>query len=218
VGPKTPRHLILLSGGLDSSAELLRTVDDNVAALFVDYGQVSAPKEAEAATAVAAWVGVPLQRIAIPQLHHCGAGTLANTAPSVGADGRSVEQQQEWFPFRNLLLITVAAMALAREGGGVIRFGSMSNAYADTTPAFFATAQTALRAALPTDIEVNVHVPSTTREIAIAEAAAAGFPLRLTFSCNRRGDRHCWRCTSCRDRARYLGLASAEATRDPNSG
>jgi 7-cyano-7-deazaguanine synthase in queuosine biosynthesis len=38
----------------------------------------------------------------------------------------------------------------------------------------------------------------------------------LTFSCNRRADRHCWRCTSCRDRSTLLQeVTPGDAERRP---
>ena len=54
--------LVLLSGGIDSSACLVfyLTQGFSVSALFVDYGQVSKGREESAASAMCAHYGVPL--------------------------------------------------------------------------------------------------------------------------------------------------------------
>jgi len=173
--------------------------------MFVDYGQATGPGEECAAQAVSAARGVELEMVRVGDLARLGAGTLANTQQSVLADGAFEQQREEWFPGRNLMLAATGMIALARSGGGELAFGAVSDScYRDARPQFFQSAEAAIRESLPASIGVAVTVPSGSRLEALRAACAAGLEPRLTFSCNRRADRHCWRCTSCRDRIRLL--------------
>jgi 7-cyano-7-deazaguanine synthase len=198
-------HLILLSGGLDSAALLYATpLLPADRALFVDYGQVAAPAERRAARALAARRGIVLLELDLPNLREIGAGAAVQKAAASAPDGTTMDQRSEWFPLRNLLLITVAAAITARDGGGSIGFGAADPIYRDTQPAFFEAAQQALGEALPIGLDVTVEWAGAKRHVVLAEAVAAGLEPGLTFSCNTRGDRHCWRCASCRDREAFL--------------
>ena len=210
MGAGTPRaRLVLLSGGLDSAAVLFLGAPDATQALFIDYGQASARGELDAATRLTAQRGVPLEVAVVPDLARLGAGRLSIRPAARISDGATELQQEEWFPARNLVLISLAGALLAREGGGELCLGAGDAVYRDGRPAFFKTAQAALRASLPENIPVRISVAGRSRDSVLAEAVAEGLDLRTTFSCNRRGDRHCWRCASCRDRAALLRALGA---------
>jgi 7-cyano-7-deazaguanine synthase len=205
VGARASRHrLVLLSGGLDSSAVLFRPHVGTTSALFVDYGQVSAEGERLAAQRVAAAAGVPLEMADAPALAALGAGSLSGANRAVCADGETELQRSEWFPGRNLLLIAIAGISLGRNGGGLLCFGASEGVYEDTRPAFFAMAEKAMGKALPQQVRACISVATGCRIDALRAGVAAGFEPRMSFSCNRRGDRHCWRCASCRDRSTLL--------------
>lgn len=205
MGSREPR-VVLLSGGLDSSALAfllnLRSPDDY--GLFIDYGQVTAAAERRAAKAIAAAYGFDVAEVSVPGLVVVGAGTLAGQGPAEGADGSDEVQQAEWFPARNLLLISLGAAFLGARGGGTLFIGCSEITYRDTTPEFIEAASNALRQAFSPHAAVRLESPATPRLELVGSACARGFEPRLTFSCNRRHDRHCWRCSSCLDRERVL--------------
>lgn len=198
------RRLVLLSGGLDSAAVLFTPNAAHTQALFVDYGQAAMTGELSAARQLAAQRQVALEVARLPGLAELGAGRLSSMAPASLADGTGDLQQEEWFPARNLLLVAVAGVVLGREGGGQLCLGASAPVYRDGQPAFFAAAQVALRESLPEGLGVEIVVPRRSRCDVLRDAVAAGLEPRLTFSCNRRADRHCWRCASCRDRVALL--------------
>lgn len=195
---------MLLSGGLDSAAALFDPDVKPALALFVDYGQVSREGEEGAAAKAARAAGVPLEIVRVPGLAEIGAGTLTGAAQAVSADGLSAAQREEWFPARNLLLAAIGAARLAKAGGGELWFGARAPAYKDGTPLFFAALDVALARALPDDARVHPRFPERSRAEVLSAAVGAGLDPRTTFSCNRRGDRHCWRCASCADRLKLL--------------
>lgn len=197
-------RIVLLSGGLDSAAALYLGPAQRTLALFVDYGQVSVAGELRAATALAEARGVPLEVVSISAVATLGAGTLSGQPRAEGADGTSDDQQDEWFPARNVLLAAIGAVMVGRHMGGQLVFGAQTESYRDARPEFFASAQRLIVDALPDSFDVSVETPAMARLEALRAAAAQGLDARRTFSCNRRGDRHCWRCASCRDRLELM--------------
>jgi 7-cyano-7-deazaguanine synthase len=207
---------VLLSGGLDSAAALYLSAASETRATFVDYGQVTARAEERAARALCSARGVPLEVVQVTDLARLGAGTLVNARRSPLADGAFEEQEDEWFPGRNLMLVAIGTIALATGGGGELAFGAFSESYRDARPEFFHSAQAAIAESLPRSIKIVVTVPTESRLDVLRAACEDGLEPRLTFSCNRRADRHCWRCTSCRDRSTLLQeVTPGDAERGP---
>jgi 7-cyano-7-deazaguanine synthase len=100
-GAPEPRiGLLLLSGGLDSAA--LAAWLKPAHALFIDYGQRPAKAEGTAARAVAEELSIPFSSIEI-DLSPVGSGLLADDRSMSGAPS------PEWWPFRNQLLVSIAA-------------------------------------------------------------------------------------------------------------
>lgn len=206
MGTRTPRHrLVLLSGGLDSAATLYNSPPGRTQAIFVDYGQVSRRAEEKAARALSRARGVGLEIVRVADLARLGSGSLAQSDTAIDADGASTQQRREWFPARNLMLCAIAAIPLARAGGGELALGTLSDSYRDSRVEFFRSVEQAVLDALPVEAVVTLVIPSESRILALRAARVVGLEPRLTFSCNQRSDRHCWRCASCQDRARLIG-------------
>lgn len=92
---------ILLSGGMDSIA--VAYLCRPSIAITVDYGQLPAAAESRAASAVAEALGLHHETITV-DLRTIGSGQMANAPPV------DVAPVPEWWPFRNQMLITLAAM------------------------------------------------------------------------------------------------------------
>jgi 7-cyano-7-deazaguanine synthase len=109
--------LLLLSGGLDSSCVALR--DRPAAALVVDYGQRPAAAEAAAAAVIAAWADIPLLRLEA-DCAAVGAGLMGD------GNVQLVAPSPEWWPFRNQLLVTLAASVAVQHGYDAVVVASVS--------------------------------------------------------------------------------------------
>lgn len=98
---------VLLSGGMDSIslAAWLRPI----AAITIDYGQVCAAAEICAAQQASLLLGIQHHTIHA-DCSALGSGDLSGTAPLPCAPA------SDWWPFRNQLLITLAAMQGVRLG------------------------------------------------------------------------------------------------------
>lgn len=93
---------LLLSGGVDSVSLAFWQPPD--VAITVDYGQVCAEAELQAAAQVCKELQIAHETIRV-DCSDLGAGTLAGRQDRV--EGAPTE---EWWPYRNQLIITLAAM------------------------------------------------------------------------------------------------------------
>jgi 7-cyano-7-deazaguanine synthase len=94
-------ELLLLSGGIDSIA--LAAWRRPAHCLTIDYGQIPAASEIAASSSACTALGLTHEVLRIP-LAHLGTGTLAGKPKSPASSNA------EFWPFRNQLLITLAAM------------------------------------------------------------------------------------------------------------
>lgn len=122
---------LLLSGGMDSITIAWWRRPDIV--LTIDYGQRPAEAEILAAGAVASSLGIEHQIIR-SDLSALGSGDLAGLPPL------EIAPVPEWWPFRNQLLLTLAAMKLAPSGPTKILIGCLATDghHADSKAEFIA--------------------------------------------------------------------------------
>lgn len=123
------RTAILMSGGMDSIAvAYLRRPS---IAITIDYGQLPALGEIRAAAAAAEALGMNHEIIRV-DLRALGSGDMA------GRSAIDVAPVPEWWPFRNQMLITIAAMRGIAVGVSNLLLGTVRSdgAHADGRPEF----------------------------------------------------------------------------------
>jgi 7-cyano-7-deazaguanine synthase len=120
---------VLLSGGMDSIALTYWTRPQM--AITLDYGQVSASAELEAATVVAESLACRHEIVHV-DCHALGSGDLA------GKVVHPLGATQEWWPYRNQLLLTLAAMRAIEIGVTELLIACVKSDrnYRDGTPEF----------------------------------------------------------------------------------
>jgi 7-cyano-7-deazaguanine synthase len=176
--------VLLFSGGIDSTALAWAYRPDRL--LFIDYGQIPAAGEERACRAVADTLKLPLDvhRLDLMKFGH---GIMAgSTAPP--------DVPPEFWPYRNQILITLAAMLYAHDGLSEIWVGTVASDKAHPDG----------RASFLRGIDKVVSVQSGVRVIAPALKLSTlklvrntKAPLSLlgwTFSCHT-GE---WACGTCR--------------------
>ena len=117
---------------------------------------------------------------------------------------------------RNISLISKAAIYCARHAIGRIALAPLAgNPFPDATPEFFNAIARALSLGLAHDIVVDAPFASMEKSDVIRLGLELGVPLELTLSCmNPSGERHCGRCSKCRERRdafRDAGIADKTA-------
>jgi 7-cyano-7-deazaguanine synthase len=167
--------VLLLSGGLDSSA-LAWWYRPDVCAT-VNYGQRPASGEIAASTAIAAELAIRHELITV-DLQKLGSGMLSGEAAIEKA------RAPEFWPYRNQMLITLAAMKFIGEGLSEITIGAVStDIHADGQDPFLSGIDSLMRCQ-----EGSVRVTAPARRMTSMELLKhSRFPrslLGLTFSCH----------------------------------
>lgn len=109
---------LLLSGGMDSIAIAYWKRPD--LAVTVDYGQVPAPAEIRAASAVCQALNIE-HLVVRANLSSLGSGDMA------GRKELEIAPRPEWWPYRNQMLVTLAAMAIIPRGIKSIMIGTLAS-------------------------------------------------------------------------------------------
>lgn len=175
---------LLFSGGLDSSA--LAWAHHPDLCVTVDYGQRAAAGERIASAALCREMGL-VHEILRADLTAVGSGCMSGRTAVKGA------RAPEFWPYRNQMLITLAAMALLPRGLKALMIGIVAtDLHADGSPAFLRTIDSLLRMQ-----EGGIRVLAPAVSIGTAELLRSSqFPrdlLGLTFSCHV----HQYACGQC---------------------
>lgn len=190
-------NLLLLSGGMDSSA--IAAWRRPEACLFIDYGQRPASGERRSAEAVSDALGVRLESVTA-DCSAVGAGTLAGSREKVEAS-----PSPEWWPFRNQLLVTLAAAVAVRTGGATVLIGTVREdaaRHADGTPGFIESLD-GLLAQQEGGVRLSAPALHLTSAELIEQSGVTDEVLAWTHSCHL-ASVACGGCNGCRRRRDVL--------------
>ncbi len=213
------RAVVLLSGGLDSTAALAIAPEAGLApavALYVDYGQRAARREERAAWAIAGRYGLAFERVDLPW--------LARLAPSaLFGEGEAPPWSRErlddpaprdvWVENRNGILVNVAAVVAAAKGCGAIVAGfnrEESAAFPDNSESFVERINAALELSCAARVRLACPTIRMTKREIVSRALALDFPWELLWSCYGGGARPCGSCESCLRLERAVAGTPAE--------
>lgn len=192
--------VLLFSGGLDSSALACWKRPD--VCLTIDYGQRPARGEIAAATAICSELGLRHETLTI-DMRVLGSGSLAGRPPS------DLAQAEEWWPYRNQMLVTLAGMRFLSEGLKEIIVGAVrSDVHADGKARFLRGID---RLMALQEGAVSVSAPGRYLH-PYRLLAMSGFPhslLGLTFSCHVM-EYPCGRCRGCEKNLSTIARAKRE--------
>lgn len=191
--------VLLLSGGVDSTAVAAWRRPQH--ALMIDYGQRPAAAEGRAAKTVADRLGIPFS-VLRADCAAVGGGLLHDDDPLRAAPS------PEWWPYRNQLLVTLAAAWAVRHGFTEILVGTVlsdGERHVDGRRDFYEALDNLVRMQ-----EGNLRVTAPAIELSSEELVRrAGVDRSLmgwTVSCHT-GDVACGTCPGCVKRANVLDRA-----------
>ena len=219
------RHLVVLSGGLDSTvcralaaAESVESAGSGGSplALTFDYGQRHRTELDRAAGIAGHYRAEHL----VVRLDTSAWGGSALTDPSIDvpaagtADGIPVT----YVPARNSIFLAVALGVAEARGLDAVWIGVNAidySGYPDCRPefieAFRGVAATGQRRGVDGDpIAIRTPLIACTKEEIVRLGVGLGAPLQLTWSCYRGGDRPCGTCDACELRARGFAAAGVD--------
>lgn len=214
--------VILLSGGLDSAANLALCAerDQPLLAVTADYGQRAARREIEAARALCEYYAVPHIEVDLRWLGELGGSAL--TDPSLTLPEPARERLDEldsakasaaavWVPNRNGVLINVAAAYAERNGASrvVVGFNSEEAAtFPDNSVGFLKAAGVALAYSTRNQCQVFSYTAEWDKTTIVRELKrlARPFPFEKLWSCYQGGAKPCGQCESCKRLRRAMGV------------
>lgn len=193
------KSILLLSGGLDSTSLSALLRPDHC--LIIDYGQLAAQAEVRAAQQVSIELGLSSTVVRVPA-QQIGAGLMSgeqNDRP------REWGTAPEWWPFRNQLLVTLAAAWGVTRGYGKILLGTVASdgmRHADGTNEF-RTALDELLLLQEGNMRLEAPAANMTSVELIRASGVTEKVLAWTHSCHR-ANLPCNQCPGCFKRAQVL--------------
>lgn len=217
------KSVILLSGGLDSAANLAFCTerDEPVLALTCDYGQRASDNEIRAARALCATYGVRHEAISLKWLGALGGSSLTESTREVPElkrdelDDLAVTRESAksvWVPNRNGLLINIAAAYAERLGADQVLVGfnrEEATTFPDNSAEFLAKATAGLALSTATGVKVASYTVDWDKRQIVQELKklARPFPFEMVWSCYFGGETPCGECESCQRFQRAVGMS-----------
>lgn len=212
------KAVCLLSGGPDSAtaAAVAKREGHELYCLSFNYGQI-ATKEIESAEKIAEALSANEHRVVdISFLREIyGPGVTALIDENMQMPEKF--EQTVIVPFRNGILLAIAAGYAAAVGAEVIFYGAQGDDaqfYPDCRQEFISAISRAISSGTESKLAVRNPLGSKTKAEVMRMAAELGVPLESTWSCYLNGELHCGRCESCKNRRRAFKEAGI---RDPTS-
>lgn len=201
------KAVVLLSGGLDSTTVLAKTLADGyeATALSFRYGQRHS-RELDSAKAVAAHYGVKHIVVDIDLSSFRSALTAKDIPVPEDREGIGTDIPQTYVPARNIIMLSVAAGLCESVDADRICIGANVidySGYPDCRPAFFQAFEAMLAVGTKAGADGNpLRIEAPILHMSKAEIVTLGkkfgAPLELTWSCYEGGEKACGRCDSCR--------------------
>jgi 7-cyano-7-deazaguanine synthase len=217
---KRHRSVLLLSGGLDSAANLAfcREYDEPVLALTVRYGQRAQDREVQAARNLCEHFRVDHQVLELPWLGELGGSSLTEPSEKIPQftvselDDRKITEasaKSVWVPNRNGILINAGAAFAERRSAGrlVVGFNAEeATTFPDNSAEFLKRAGRSLEYSTANQVEVFCYTTSLNKKQIVRELKSlkTGFPFELVWSCYLGEENACGRCESCQRNKRAL--------------
>jgi 7-cyano-7-deazaguanine synthase len=179
---------LLFSGGMDSLALAWWKRPDVVFTL--NYGQLAAQAEIGAASAVSKRLGIEHHIIEI-DCRSLGSGDMAGTSADANAP------ESDWWPYRNQMLISLAAMKAIGLGVTELWLGTVSSdgSHKDGTPAFV-EAMNALMVIQEGGMQVKAPAIEISTEELVRQSGVPPELLAWAHSCHT-SNVPCGHCRGC---------------------
>lgn len=222
------RSVLLLSGGLDSAANLAFCAerDTPALALTADYGQRAAKSEIRAARALCRYYGVDHEVVDLRWLGALGGSSLTDKnrkVPELASsqlDALGITRKTAaavWVPNRNGVLINVASAyaETLKASRVVVGFNAEEAAtFPDNSKAFLKQASRALQFSTANGVEVFSYTTDWDKSRIVRELCrlSKAFPLEKVWPCYFGGAKPCGKCESCRRFVRAVERAVGEAS------
>ncbi|MFX3616725.1 MAG: 7-cyano-7-deazaguanine synthase QueC [Sporolactobacillus sp.] len=204
----TPKAVIVLSGGLDSTTcmSLARTEGFELFPITFHYGQRHA-REVEQAKKIAEYFNVKQHKlINLDFFRQIGGSALTDSSIDVPHEGEEGGIPVTYVPARNMIFLSLASAYAEVIGADTIFTGVSSvdySGYPDCRPEFIESMNRTINLATKTGVSDHSLVIRTplmhlTKAETVKLGTKLGAPYQLTTSCYNGGEKACGVCDSCR--------------------
>lgn len=211
---KTPKAIVLLSGGLDSATSAAQAIADgyDLIAISFRYGQRH-ERELLAAQAIAHHLGITEHHIVDINLAQWGGSSLTEKNQDIPSNGVEPDKiPSTYVPGRNTVFIAIALSLAEAKGADAIYLGINAvdySGYPDCRPEYLDAYQHL--ATLSSKAGLEGHAPRLVAPLVrdskadiVRRALRLGVPIAETWSCYKGEVEPCGVCDSCRIRDRAL--------------
>ena len=205
--------LVLLSGGIDSVTALYHVAKTEhvLGSVSIDYGSKHNQKELACAAWHADQVGVAHHVVPLPFVNELFQSDLLLTGGDI-PDGHyeDVTMRQTVVPFRNGIMLSIAAGLAESLGAGGVVIGAHAGdhaIYPDCREAFMSAMADAIRLGTYEGIELMCPFVNQTKGDIVSLGHAAQIDYSQTWSCYKGLDLHCGTCGTCVERREAFELA-----------
>ncbi|MEE9170558.1 MAG: 7-cyano-7-deazaguanine synthase QueC [bacterium] len=212
-------HLVILSGGIDSTTILAKVIDeygkDHVGAINFFYGQKHA-KEMGAAKRIAGHYGVGFLQMDLRGVFDCIEGNALTDPDNVAMpEGHYSDpsMRQTVVPFRNLVFISSAAAYAGSIGAKSLYMGVHAGdhpIYPDCRANFVEAAREVLRVGYYEPLKLETPFIDSTKAEIVEFGLQLGIPYELTWTCYEGEIKPCKRCGACIERVEAFSLNGVE--------
>ncbi|KAF0134082.1 MAG: exsB protein [Candidatus Saganbacteria bacterium] len=204
---KLKKAIVLLSGGLDSTASLYyaKSKGYQCYALIFDYGQKH-KRELKSAVKIAklAKVNYQIIKISLPWK----GSSLLDKKMNVPTGGIGKNIPSTYVPARNIIFLSFAVSNAEAIGADAVFIGANAidfSGYPDCRPEFYKAYQNVIKTGIKNNkIKIFTPLINLTKQEIVKLGRKLGAPLDITWSCYMGGNKPCGVCDSCRLRERGL--------------
>jgi len=202
--------IVILSGGLDSSANLALANDelDVKMAITFDYGQRAATKEIAAASALCRHYTIKHKVISIPWVSEFGKSALIDPSQNVPTSEVKIDDpsasvktaSKVWVPNRNGIFLNIAAgFAEALECSFVIPGFNLEEAatFPDNSQGFIDALIHSFSFSTANHVQVKCYTIGMMKTEILKIAMTKKLPIDLLWPCYLDGQNWCGECESC---------------------
>lgn len=209
----SPQSIVLLSGGLDSVANLALCVKKNLnpLALHFNYGQRAFESERSAVEAICQDFQVPLKIIELPWMSDFTGNALTSQEvdlPSIQSneldDLKKTQSsaQNVWVPNRNGVFINIAAAVAESLKINSVYVGfnrEEAATFPDNSEDYISAVNQALHFSTANGVTVQSHTSALDKSeiVRLLKTEFPKFSFRSLWSCYRSGEVLCGKCESC---------------------
>ena len=197
-------HLLILSGGMDSSVALHEFKHVIGAAVTFNYGSKHNKEETKRAAESCEKLGIPHSVIHLEEAFKDFKSDLLQSGGEIPEGHYADENMKKTVvPFRNGIMLSIATGLAESKGLQYVMLASHAGdhtVYPDCSPEFNKAMNDAMIAGTSLGVRLSFPYASITKE----DIAKRGDELKIdwntTYSCYKGGEVHCGRCATCVER------------------